>query len=95
MSRDAECRLSIERLGQRAGALTGFTGRVVAALAHLAGAWSIADDSNRPGVEAAIYTLLNSCRSLCEPHSNSRPLAHEVLADLLDREALRRLGIDP
>lgn len=88
--REAECRLSIEALGERAGALTGFTGRVIAALAHLREAWAIADDSNRPGIERAISAVLGT-RSLSEAHSNSRDLARDVLAQGLDEGSARQL----
>jgi hypothetical protein len=44
--------------GQRA-ALTGFTHRAVAALAHLREAWCNADPNNRAAVEASIRALLD------------------------------------
>ncbi len=52
------------------GALTGFTGRAVRALAHLREAWCGADPNNRRAVEASIRALLDGhsmqdIRSIC------------------------------
>ena len=49
-------RLGLSRA--QAAALTGFTGRAAAALAHLREAWTVADPDNRRAVEAAIRALL-------------------------------------
>lgn len=55
-------RKDCDRLGltddQEAG-LTGFTSRMVGALAHLREAWCVADASNRVAVEHAIRGLLS------------------------------------
>lgn len=92
MRRNRDC----EQLGlprpERA-ALTGFTGRAAAALAHLREAWCVADGGNRPWVEAAIRELLGA------PELARRPARYEaVLAAGLDvglAQALIRAARQP
>jgi hypothetical protein len=71
-----------DRLGltpDERAALTGFSSRAVAALAHLREAWCIADETNRPGVEAAITSLL------CTRSLRERPgICAAVLGEGLD-----------
>jgi hypothetical protein len=76
MTRDCE-HLGLSR--SQLAALTGFTSRAVAALAHLREAWVIADGTNRPHVQAAINELLGarSCREI-------RPVCEAVLVAGLD-----------
>jgi hypothetical protein len=68
--------------------LTGFTGRIVRALTHLREAWCIADASNKPGVEAAIRTLLET-HSFTEPRF--RVIAETVLAHGLGEQTAETL----
>lgn len=57
--------------------LTGFSSRVVAALAHLREAWCIADEENRCAIEAALRVLFTQSHSLCEyPRTVQAVLSH-------------------
>lgn len=73
-----------DRLGlqqEQLGALTGFTRRAFAALAHLREAWLVADAGNVRGVEAAIRGLLES-RSMREARGLvAQALRNEVASD--------------
>lgn len=73
----AECQWSIADLGDNAAPLTGFTRRAIAALAHLREAWLVADNTNRPAIEAAIHILIRA-RSLTE--GVHREIVREILS---------------
>lgn len=65
--------------------LSGFTGRAVAALAHLREAWCGADPGNRAAVEASIRALLLS-HSLREiPRTSAMVLCAGLDGDMADR----------
>lgn len=55
----AECQHTFARYAD-VGFLTGFTRRAAAALVHLREAWCVADEHNKPGVEAAITSLMHT-----------------------------------
>jgi hypothetical protein len=86
MNRD--CERSIKALGDDAALLTGWTGRVIEALAHLREAWCVADAGNEPAAVKAIGALLGA---LIERQSNAIPLAKRVLAHGLDPQLAEQL----
>lgn len=70
-----------------AGALTGYSTRAVRALAHLADAYSVADDRH-------VVTIIAAMRALLEGHSfdvGHRRIAAFVIAWRFDGDGLRRI----
>lgn len=86
MSARAYCSETIRALEDGA-ALTGFSTRAVAALAHLQDAWTVADIENRRFIEDAMRELLACLRRF----SNHRDLVREVLRYRLDDEIAAEL----
>jgi hypothetical protein len=71
-----------ERLGLAPGDdLSGFTSRLVRALAHLREAWCGADPRNAAAIEAAIRALFEGSHSV----QDSRAMMERVLVHGLDR----------
>lgn len=80
---DCQRRFSLHSCGH----LTGFTRRTHAALVHLGDAANVADDTNRPGVLAAIAALL-TCRSIREEEHFARKMidSDEAWRDATSRD---------
>lgn len=73
-----DCEAGIAHLGKDAASLTGWTCRVAASVAHLAGAWAIGDPENAPRAVLAIVALCGGMRP--------------KVFDLMMRVALHRAG---
>lgn len=80
-----DCERAIKTLAKDGDAamLTGWTTRVIKALAHLRECWCIADFQNRAHASLAIMSLRNALRLR---ESNAVPLAERVLCDGIDPE---------
>jgi hypothetical protein len=76
---------------QRA-ALTGFTHRAVAALAHLREAWCSADPDNRAAVEASIRALLDG-HSMHDIRDGCADVLRAGLGQETALELLRSVGL--
>lgn len=58
METQPDCTQALERIGDQAGELTGYTGRVARALAHLREAFLVADEENELSIRYAIAVLV-------------------------------------
>lgn len=83
-----DCYRAVELLGHDASMLTGWTSRVIKALAHLREAWCVADRQNRPWALESIACLM---APLTLNQSNALPLAKCVLTMGLDPQLADRL----
>lgn len=79
IGREPDCHETFVRLLDQCGFLTGFTRRATAALIHLREAWIAADQTNRPGIETAIRSVM-ATRSILDRRDEYR----DFLVDGLD-----------